>query len=1197
MENVTVKDVLYWARQFLAKADEELTQDEIKEQKKYASLVQTPEYKTFLSQMLDESSQIRDSRKLNKRVRRIIEKYGIPDFFSASERFLLRLYMMGGYLFPTVAMPVFKKKLRAETTKIIIAGERPKLTRHLAERRESNIGQNVNLLGEVVLGDAEARNRYEHYLEALTEPDIHYISIKISGIYARIHPLSYERNKAELCEMVAAIYRKAMTCPYTDNEGHTRAKFVNLDMEEYKDAHLTMDVFLEVLGRHEFKDYSAGIVIQAYLPDAEGLQKRLLDFARKRVADGGAPLKMRLVKGANLQMESIVSSLRGWENPVFRSKVEVDANYMHILDIALQPANVKACHVGIASHNYFTIAYAHLLAEKNGVSGYVTFEMLEGMANNLPRVMRKLQKQIILYTPVVKANHFLNAISYLVRRLDENTGKDNFLCYTFNLKLDSPHWNFLAAQFQEAYKLKNSVCATPFRTQDRTKAPVPVTDIDTFTNEPDTDLDLPQNRKWALDILSTWQNAVNEPNIVIPVQIGDSEIYTDRKRVYYDRSRNMTVSFYEANLSSREQVAAIIDIAEKDASGWRQTSVDKRNEILHRAADNLSARRGDLIGCMAAVTGKTFMDGDVEVSEAIDFCRYYPITMKAFDKLPAVSHRPKGIILVISPWNFPLAIPAGGVASALAGGNTVILKPATVALPVAWKFAECFWNAGVPRDTLQVVCPAERDSLACLTAHPSVKHVILTGGTDTAFRLLKDNPKTPLSAETGGKNVIIVTAAADLDHAILNIVTSAFGNAGQKCSACSLLLLDKRAYHDDVFKAKLKDAVTSMRTGSVWDTMTAVGPMIDNKNEKLLHAVEHLEPGESWLVAPEFVDEKKYILKPTVKWGVKPSGYTFKNELFAPLLSVVCIDDLKQGIEYANSSEYCLTAGLQSLNEDERRMWRDRTEAGNLYINRGITGAIVSRQPFGGMKRSAFGGGIKAGGPNYVSCFVELTENKLPETSAGSPFSEFEDEEKDGNRLNYAVESLTKAWLDEFSQEKDISHIYGEENIFRYLPLESVGFRVEEKDSMTDILIVLFAAGIAGTPLTISVSADNPKIRAITSAVAKLKEIRTQKQTGTHTQMPPDMPPPAQPVNVRVQTQVSIQTVYAFIEEMDTYERVRTCSPDLPDAFYRKAAELGKHIAHNKPLAEGRIELLHYLKEQSIAYEYHRYGSVFGGEK
>ena len=1168
MINVTTNEVIDWAKQFLAKAEGELTQEEVKEQKKYASLIQTPKYKTFLSRMLDESSQIRDNNQLNKRVRQILKEYGIPDFFSASDQMLMRLYMMCGYWFPPIAMYIFKKKLRAETTKIIIAEERPKLSKHLEGRWKSNIGQNVNLLGEVVLGDGEARNRYEHYLEALEERDINYISIKISGIYAQIRSLSYEQNKKDLCEMVAAIYRKAMVNTYTDHEGITRHKFVNLDMEEYKDAHLTLDVFTEVLSQPEFKEYGAGLVIQAYLPDAEGLQRRLLDFAKERCENGGAPLKMRLVKGANLQMESIISSLKGWENPVYRSKVEVDANYLHILDIALRPENIKVCHVGVASHNYFSIAYAHLLAEKNGVTEYVTFEMLEGMANNLPRVMRKLQKQIILYTPVVKANHFLNAISYLVRRLDENTGKDNFLSYTFNLKLDSPHWNFLAQQFLEAYNMKDSVRTAPYRIQDRTKPPVPVADINIFGNEPDTDLDLPQNRKWALDILEKWKTTVNEKEFIVPVQIGDREVLTDNKKIYYDRSRDMKVSFCEANLSSVDQVKEIIEIAEKDSSGWRNTSVDKRNEILHLVADNISAKRGDLIGCMSAITGKTFTEGDVEVSEAIDFCRYYPITMKELDGLQSVSHKPKGIILVIPPWNFPLAIPVGGVASALAGGNTVILKPATVALPVAWEFAKCFWEAGVPKEALQVVCTADRDSLGYLAAHPSIKHIILTGGTDTAFRLLKNSPKTPLSAETGGKNAMIVTANADQDHAILNIVSAAFSNAGQKCSACSLLLLDKNIFNDKAFKSKLKDAVTSIRTGGVWDTMNVVGPMIDNNNEKLLHAIENLESGESWLVAPEFVDEKKYILKPTVKWGVKPDSYTFKNELFAPLLSVVCIDSLEQGIEYANSSEYGLTAGLQSLNEDEHKIWYNSIEAGNLYINRGITGAIVRRQPFGGMKRSAFGGGIKAGGPNYVSCFVELTENELSKVADTCPLTKFVTEKNDKNRMDYAGKSYLEAWRNEFSQEKDVCNIYGEKNVFRYRPLKSVGFRVREEDSLTDVLLVALAADTAKTPLVVSISAEDTKLKDIEAIAKKLGG-----------------------------TSVLIQSMDDFIGKMNDYERIRTCSPDLPDALYIKAAGIGKHIAYAKPLAEGRLELLHYLKEQSIAYEYHRYGSIFGEEK
>jgi len=1149
MNNITSNQVIDWAKDFLNKAEHELNPVEIKEQIKYASLVRTPAYKVLLAKMLDESSQIKNDGKLARRMKILIDQYGVPGFFNAFDRSLLKLFAVIGYKFPAIAMPIFKKRLRQETDKIIIAEERPQLTYHLAERHKQQIGQNINLLGEVVLGNGEADNRYHHYLEALKESDINYISIKISGIYAQIHPLSYEQSKKELCKRVATIYQQAIDNPYVDFDGKERPKFVNLDMEEYKDTELTLDVFITVLSMPQFKNLTAGIVVQAYLPDAGIFQEKLLDFAKKRVTEGGAPLKMRLVKGANLQMESIISSLKGWENPILPTKIDVDANYLHILDVALEPENAKVMHVGVASHNFFTIAYAYLLSQRNNVQEYVTFEMLEGMANHLPRVMRKLDKQIILYTPVVKKEHFLNAVSYLVRRLDENTGEDNFLSYSFNLKYASEEWEFLEKQFEKAYTLKDSMKATSFRKQNRNVKPVPDKNIYTFHNEPDTNLDLPQNRQWALNILKKWSTEINDKNFIVPVQIGDKEVLTDNKKKYYDRSRNDEVCFCEANLSSLEQVKEIIAIAEKDNSGWRKTPLEKRNEILHQVAENLSAKRGHMIGCMSAITGKTFMEGDVEVSEGIDFCRFYPISMKKFDEMDDITYTPKGIVLVIPPWNFPFAIPVGGVAAGLASGNTVIIKPATVALPIAWKFAKCFWDAGVPRDALQVVSPAERSTLNYLTSHPSIKHIILTGGTDTAFNLLKNNPHCHLSAETGGKNAIILSGKGDQDHAILNAVSSAFGNAGQKCSACSLLLVEKEIYDDPIFKSKLKDAVSSVQTGSVWNSENIVGPMITNENDKLLHAIEHLEEGESWLVAPEFIDEKKYILKPCVKWGVKPGSYTFKTELFAPLMGVVRVANVKEAIEYVNSSEYGLTSGFQSLDETEIEYWKNNIEAGNLYINRGITGAIVNRQPFGGMKRSAFGGGIKAGGPNYVSCFVEFEEK-----------NNFSGDE----RLTYAQRNFQKAWDEEFSQEKPTDSIYGELNTFRYLPLKNCVLRVEKNDKKEDVIITALASSVTKTPLMISISDKYEELDSLQASLNSLSGVTFKRQNEEE-----------------------------FVAEISSYERIRSCSDQLSDAIYNEAARLGIHIASEKPVTNGRIELLHYLKEQSISYEYHRYGSVF----
>lgn len=1169
MKNITAADVIEWAKCFLEKAENELSSDEMKEQKMFAALVTDPKNKTLLIKLLDESSQIRDRKRLARRLKIIFEEYGIPDFMGKHYEVLGKLYKSFGYHFDFAAVPIFKDVLRQETSKIIIKEERPTLTKHLANRWKDGIGQNVNLLGEVVLGDQEADTRYRHYLHALTEPDINYISVKISGIYAQLYPLSYEKSKTELCERIAAIFQQAIVNPYTDKSGRQVAKFVNLDMEEYKDSELTLDVFKTVLSLPQFKSYTAGIVVQAYLPDAQLFYEELSAFAKERVASGGAPIKVRLVKGANQQMEAIHSSLKGWPTPILPTKVDVDANYLHLLDIALRPENVQAVRIGVASHNFFTIGYAYLLSQANGIEEYVTFEMLEGMANHLPRVMKGLEKQVILYTPVVKKEHFLNAVSYLVRRLDENTGEDNFLRYSFNLKQDSQEWDFLQQQFIEAYNKKDGIKPHVNRTQDRTQKPVPPADIDTFRNEPDTDLDLNQNRQWALDAMKKWED-VRDTDFVIPVQVGDKQEFTEQKRKYYDRSKNDSVSFCEVNMATQEQVEEVVYVADKDESGWRKKTLDERNRILHTVAEKLSENRSELIGCMAAITGKTFMEGDVEVSEAIDFCRYYPISFKAFDRLEAVENRAKGVILVIPPWNFPTAIPVGGVAAGLAGGNSVILKPATVAFPVAWTFAQCFWDAGVPKDALQVVCPAERDSLRYLSAHPAIKHTILTGGTDTAFRIQKNAPRTPLSAETGGKNAIIVTAGADQDRAIQNVVSSAFGNAGQKCSACSLLLLDRKTYESETFKNKLKDAVTSMRTGSVWQTENIIGPMVTNQNEKLLQAIEHLEPGEEWLVPPVFADEKKYILKPCVKWGVQPGNFTFETELFAPLLSVVCINDLQEGIRFANSTEYGLTSGIQSLDEREIALWKESIVAGNLYINRGITGAIVRRQPFGGMKRSAFGAGIKAGGPNYVSCFVKFTEKPIPciPDSFPYPFAQWVTDDADKKRLQYAHQSFETAWNEEFSVERDISHIEGEKNTFRYLPLKSMAIRVQESDVLCDLLLTIFAASKTQTTVTVSIPSSHPLRSILEEAVLPY-------------------------INIRVLEQDEID----FVAEMEHYDRIRSCSEGLSDRVYARVAELGLYIASEKPVVEGRIEILHYLKEQSISYEYHRYGSIIEGPK
>lgn len=1136
MDKPTIAEVQDWVLTLYNRCEAGITPEERREQQKYAVMVQRPQDKKFLVKMLDESSQIRDNKKLAKRIKQLIDHYGIPQFFNKRDTFLFKLYQLVGYHFDFAAIPIIKKRLRMDTAKVIIDEARPRLANHLAKRTQQHIGQNVNLLGEVVLGEREADQRFNHYLEALEADDINYISVKISGIYAQTHVLNYRESLPELVRRMSALYQKAIDFPYTNEQGEKRPKFINLDMEEYRDTHFTLRLFKEVLSLPQFKTYEAGIVVQAYLYDAYDFQSELIAFAKERVAAGGAPIKMRLVKGCNLEMERVISSLRGWPIPVRKEKVDVDANYMHLLERALEPENAQVVHLGVASHNLFTIAYAHLLSQKLGSAPYMTFEMLEGMADHVWRAQSQLGNRVILYTPVVKEEHFLNAVSYLVRRMDENTAPENFLTHSFNLKPGTKEWRFLQEQFEEAYARKERLSHTSPRQQNRNRAYAPLLPEMGMQNEPDTDFDLPQNQQWAAEIVARWKKKPTDTPTIIPLQIGTKTVLSEQRHRYLDRCQNDEVCIYEMVQANSEQTQEILCIADADPAGWRQTTAEERRRILYEAANRLAQLRGDLIGCMCAVTGKTIVEGDVEVSEAIDFVRYYITTFIELAGRCEIETHPKGTILVISPWNFPCAIPVGGVSAALAGGNCVILKPATVAAPVAWLFAEAFWAAGVPREALQVII-TDRPSLSLLTTAPQVKQIILTGGTETAHNLAQLNPQTPLFAETGGKNAIILTAAGDRDHAIMNVVASAFGNAGQKCSACSLLLVERSVYEDQQFREKLADAATSLKRGSVWELGNVVGPMITNQNEKLLRALT-LDPGESWLVPPQFLDEKQYLLAPTIKWGVQPASYSFRTELFAPLLSVVCIENLQAGIELVNGLEYGLTSGLQSLDETEQQLWRDSLVAGNLYINRGITGAIVNRQPFGGMKRSAFGGGLKAGGPNYATAFVAIND-------------------KANSRIEYQT-SYQKAWEEEFSRAVDHNQLYGEQNIFRYLPLERMVLRVGVTDTITQLEQIIHAAHLCGTPLTISIDPHEPLLNQL-----------------PHSRCP-----------------IQVEKLDAFLLSLDWYERIRTCTADIDPRIYEAAARLDKYIATAPPVKEGRMELLHYLKEQSITFEYHRYGSV-----
>ncbi|MEN1678088.1 MAG: proline dehydrogenase family protein [Planctomycetota bacterium] len=1180
----TAQEAMFLARRLQDRAADLQTPAERRQQAELDRMMQHPADKATLMQLTDQAFRSRAWDRSADQLIHVLDAQGVPRFFSPIDRAMLRGFQsFGGYL-PGVAMPLVKEKMRQETANVVLPAEPEPLASHLAARHREGLRMNINELGEALLGEREARRRLDGYLAALQRPEIEVTSVKISTIYSQISTLARRHTVGVLADRLELLFRAAARGKFTRPDGVVVPKFVYLDMEEYRDLRLTAEAFRATLDRPGLEDAPAGIALQAYVPDSFLVQQELYAWARQRVAAGGAPITVRIVKGANMEMERVEASSYGWPQAPYKSKCETDANFLKMLHEAIKPENLAAARLGVASHNLFNLAYGLIAAARQDAADRVQFEMLEGMANHQRRALFELAPSLLLYAPTCQQENFVNAIGYLVRRLDENTGPDNFLRHAFSITTDSDAWQRLEQQFAESFAAMQTVTNQPRRTQDRRtpasrerKRPEEVR----FTNEPDTDWSLPHHAEWAESILDAWREKHGEAAVDVPLVVGGEDRFDGREvRESTDPSRpGVVVGRYR--LATDEDIDTAVEIATDDPAGWRRRPVAERRQMLNRVADELAAARGDLLGLMLAEGGKLLTESDPEVSEAIDFCRFYGQSAEELEAVPGLNSRGRGVVAVVSPWNFPLAIPCGGVAAALAAGNTVILKPASDTVAIAHALCDCFWRAGVPREALQLApCPGGGAGQRLVT-HPGVGAVVLTGGTETAQRMLTAKPTMRLFAETGGKNATIVTAMADRDLAIKNVLHSAFGHGGQKCSATSLLILEEEVYEDPSFRESLADAVESLRVGSAWSLPTKIGPLVRPPAGDLERALKELEPGESWLVAPRLrVDENPCLVAPGVKWGVSRGSYTHDTEFFGPVLGVMSARTLGEAVQVVNSTGYGLTSGLESLDDREHEQWRETVRAGNLYINRPTTGAIVLRQPFGGMGKSSVGPGCKAGGPNYVLQLAETDASQpvsdgfdLSPLAALKPTRPTSEEASNGEGpLERLIADYAMAFAEEFAPEHDHFRLIGEDNQRRYLPLGSVHVRVTPSDTPWDIAARVIAARVVDCRAVVT---RPPEVPSDLEAFLGRLEDATYPWAG------------------------AIEFVQQTDDELASgisdgvVERCRYATPEaVPEPVRLAAAESLAFVADQPVTGAGRVDLLWLHEEQSVSHVYHRYGNL-----
>ncbi len=877
-----------------------------------------------------------------------------------------------GIFGPSVAAKLLRTGVESMAWQFI-AGRNPSdAAASLKSLWNSGFAWSMDLLGEVVVSEAEAREYCENYIrlldslhrevkewrqDSLLESDGKGslprcdVSIKVSSLYSRLDPMDWEGSIEKTKKNLGPILGRASEIGAS----------VCFDMEHYYFKDLIIAIFRGIL--EEFGDYPfAGIALQAYLKDTRGDLEDLIKWAKTE----GRRIGIRLVKGAYWDYETVINRQKGWSVPVFLGKDETDRNFEDLTRVLLE--NAEFIRPAIATHNLRSVSNAIAAAESLGVrKESFEFQMLYGMGEPLRRVLRKMGYRVRVYTPVGER---IPGMAYLVRRLLENTSNESFVRQFFG----------------EKRPLEDLIMAP----EPKAGIPEEVRLEDTFGNEPSVDFSKAVNREKMRKALVEVKGSFNER---YPVLINNEEIVTGGEIISVNPAHPGEIVGRVSAATGKEAEKAL-EGAREAWKTWRRTSPAERAGYLFRAADGMRKKKFELAALEVYEAGKTWKDADGDVSEAIDYLEYYgremvrlgnPMRLRGYPgEENEYLYEPKGVGVVISPWNFPLAIPAGMVSAGIVTGNCVIFKPSGLTPVAGAKLAAIFSEAGLPPGVLQFLPGSGVDVGERLVSHPGIDFISFTGSKDVGLRIVRLAGETRpgqrnvkrVIAEMGGKNAVIVDETADLDEAVIGVLESSLGYQGQKCSACSRVIVIGGVFEE--FMGRLKGALESIEIGPPDNPGVFMGPVIDEGALKSIRGYIEQGKKEGRVLFERSPDREGHFIGPIVFGDIDPLSPVAQEEIFGPVLVALNAKDMDDAIALANCTSYALTGGIFSRSPANIRKTKDEFKAGNLYINRRITGALVGRQPFGGSAMSGIGS--KAGGPDYLLQFMNTkstSENTL----------------------------------------------------------------------------------------------------------------------------------------------------------------------------------------------------------------------------
>jgi RHH-type proline utilization regulon transcriptional repressor/proline dehydrogenase/delta 1-pyrroline-5-carboxylate dehydrogenase len=860
--------------------------------------------------------------------------------------------------------------------------------RYAQQLRNRCMGFTLDVLGEATISERTGNNAAAVYMElieslgaaALRWPHVPQIdegrrgpmpraniSIKLSALDPVFNPVDPEGVFRRVGKRLRPLLSRARAL----------GVFVNIDMEQFRYRDLTLDLFKRMLSEPAFRDWpDVGIVVQAYLRDAEDDLRGLLDWVHER----GTEIAIRLVKGAYWDTETTYAVRWNTPTPVWTRKWESDACFEQLTRIMLEHADV--IRPAFASHNVRSLAHVLAVAEELGLrTRDYELQMLAGMGDPLKTAVVEMGRCLRIYCPY---GDLLKGMAYLIRRLLENTSNDSFLKQGFG---DRAAYDRLLADPAVAQPPSTS---PPVRRYQDTFEEFAMLD---FTNAVSTGFGSAANRE---KIAGAIAGARQHLPRACPLLIGGERLESGRWIESHNPARPQEIVGRAAQATPAHADRAVA-AATRALADWSHRAPAARADVLRRAGAMLEARRFELAAWLVLEIGKGPQQADAEITESIDYCNYHAALVERMALRPrrrnvpgednVLVYDPCGVCVCITPWDFPLSMLAGMASAALATGNTVVVKPSSRATVAAANLVDILHRAGVPGAALDYL-PGDGEAVgAHLAAHPDVHLVAFAGSRSAAMAIsaaaaqVRPNQRhfrrTILDA--GAKNAIIVDQDVDVDEAVAGVIESAFAFSGQKCTACSrVIVLD--GVHD-AFCSKLAEAAQVMAIGNPEDPATVIGPVIDDAARQAIAAYVAEGRAQATVLFESPVGKLPkdgHYVAPIIFTDVGPNSRLAREEVFGPALAVLRARDFDHALALANDSMYALTGGLYSRSPAhiERARWEFRV--GNLYINRKITGSQVDVQPYGGSRLS--GDGARLGGPDYLLQYCRprtISENTL----------------------------------------------------------------------------------------------------------------------------------------------------------------------------------------------------------------------------